>query len=109
MVGNISSQLCSVECGDFGSLPVKQRGVWKHQTVESPTCLSTFKVKMQSPLEIEEMTNLISSVLYHDSTDIIPVLVFSNNACCIQLQSCSINPNVYNYWINILHLITSTF
>ena len=81
MVANISNQHCSVECGDwYGSLPVKQRGVCKHQTVQSPTCLSNFKVKIQYPKEIEEMTNLISSVLYHDSTDIIPVQAFSNTA-----------------------------
>ena len=91
------------------SLPVNQEEVWKHQASESPTSLSFFKVKMQSHKEIEEVTNLVASALYRDRTDLIPILDFSNTACCIQLQSRSIKPNIYNYSISILRLITSTF
>ena len=61
--------------------------MWKHQAAETPTCLSFFKVKMKAPKEIEEATNLIASALHRDKTDLIPILAFSNTACCIQLQS----------------------
>ena len=69
------------------SLPVKQQGVWKRQAAETPTCLSFIKVKMQSPKEIEVVTNLIATALYCDRTDLVPILTFSNTACCIQLHS----------------------
>ena len=69
------------------SLPVKQQGIWKCQAAETPTCLSFIKVKMQSPKEIEVVTNLIATALYCDRTDLIPILTFSNTACCIQLHS----------------------
>ena len=67
------------------SLPVKQQEVWKRQAAETPICLSFFKVKMQSPKEIEEVMNFIA--YYRDMTDIIPILAFSNPACYIQFQS----------------------
>ena len=50
------------------SLPVKQQGIWKCQAAETPTCLSFIKVKMQSPKEIEVVTNLIATALYRDKS-----------------------------------------
>ena len=73
------------------SLPVKQQRIWKCQAAETPTCLSFIKVKMQSSKEIEVVTNLIATPLYHGRTDLIPILTFSKTACCIQLHSWSSN------------------
>ena len=91
VIANISSQLYSVECGDifFASQKTKD--------MEMPSCRDTnksffLKVKMKSPKEIEVVTNLIATALYCDRTDLIPILNFSNTACCIQLYSWSINP-----------------
>ena len=53
------------------SLPVKQQGVRERQAAETSTCLSFFKVKMQSLKEIEEVTNLIESALYRDRPDLL--------------------------------------
>ena len=69
------------------SLPVKQQGIRKCQAAETPTCFSFIKVKMQSPKEIEIVTNLIAIALYRDRTDLIPILTFSNTVCCIHLDS----------------------
>ena len=71
------------------SLPVKQQGVRERQAAETPTCLSLIKVKMQSHKEIEEVTNLTATALY---CDLIPIVTFSNTACCTQLHSWSNNP-----------------
>ena len=68
-------------------MPVKQQGIWKYQAAETSTCLSFIKVKMQAPKEIEVVTNLIVTELHRDRTDPIPILSFSNTACCIQLHS----------------------
>ena len=54
-----------------------------------PTFLSLIKVKMQSPKEIEVVTNLIATALYRDRTDLQPILTFSDTAFCIQLHSWS--------------------
>ena len=100
----VEAKSCSLDAGINGSLIIGECkyfkstlfcGVWWHflcqsksQAAETPTCLSFFKVKMQSPKEIEEVTNLIASALYRDRTDLILILAFSN----IQLQSWYINP-----------------
>ena len=69
------------------SLPVKQQWIWKCQAAVTPTCLSFIKVKMQSPKEVEEVTNLIATALYCDRTDLVPILTFSNTAFCIKFHS----------------------
>ena len=87
------------------SLPVKQQRIWKCQAAETPICLSFMKVKMQSPKEIEVVTNLIATALYCDRTDLIPILTFSNTACGIQLHSRSTTYYLYFPNLNIHEML----
>ena len=94
------------------SPPIKQQGVWKRQAAETPTCLPFFLKGENAISQRNWDTNHIASALYRDRSDIIPMLAFSNTACCIQWQSWSINPkciqlldkhltSYYHYFLNL--------
>ena len=76
------------------SLPIKQQGVWMPSCRDTNMCHHVFLFFLSFFLskEIKKVTNLIASALYRQRTELIPTLAFSNTACCIQLQSWSINP-----------------
>ena len=82
MIANtcISSQFCSVECGDIFITSQATRGM------EALGCRDAYRYFFLSG-EIGEVTNLIDSALYRDKTDLIHILAFSNTACYIQLPS----------------------
>ena len=102
------STVCLLECGDIFFACQTTRGMEMSKCrdtnififLEGEKCSLRMNTR-KKPITLFQSNN--------DRTDLIPNTSVFNTACCMQLRSWSINPNVYDYTISSLGRLTLSY